>query len=156
MGTHAQEHPRYYQHHHWKRSSATMSSVSNTWQDRRALFQKGKEVHEPASPTERKPSMSEGVTAAVRRASVGSDTGLEKTVSNTSARRRSSNSALFGNLTNMKRGSVDYEQRRASHSEHQQSGGVLSGWHNQTFRGMQKPIPENNQKERQQRRGVME
>merc|ERR1712217_384525 len=147
MGTHAQEHPRYYQHHHWKRSSATMSSVSNTWQDRRALFQKGKEVHEPASPTERKPSMSEGVTAAVRRASVGSDTGLEKTVSNTSAgapasptsgRRRSSNSALFGNLTNMKRGSVDYE--------HQQSGGVLSGWYNQTFRGMQKPIPEDNQK----------
>merc|ERR1712070_833656 len=73
-----------------------------------------------------------------------SDTGLEKTVSNTSAgapasptsgRRRSSNSALFGNLTNMKRGSVDYEQRRASHSEHQQSGGVLSGWYNQTFRG---------------------
>ena len=62
-----------------------MSSVSNTWQDRRALFQKGKEVHEPASLTERKPSMSEGVTAAVRRASVGSDTGLEKTVSNTSA-----------------------------------------------------------------------
>lgn len=47
---------------------------------------------------------------------------------------------MFGNLVSHKRGSEDYHERRASHSEQLQSaGGVFSGWYGTTFRGV-KPV----------------
>lgn len=49
------------------------------WEDRRGMFQRGKEVHDPA----RRPSQSGGVIEAVRRASVASNNSLvEKPLSN--------------------------------------------------------------------------
>jgi hypothetical protein len=58
-------------------------------------------------------------------------------------------------LTNQKRGSEDYEARRASHNEMTGTGqGVLGGWFNSTFKGTQKPLDNNQNKE--QKRGVME
>ena len=56
-------------------------SSANDWQDRRGIFQTGKEVHEPG----RKLSNSFG--DPIRRSSIGSDKGspLEKTTSTTSA-----------------------------------------------------------------------
>lgn len=50
---------------------------------------------------------------------------------------------MFGNLTNMKRGSQDYGERRASHQEMTGSGGgIISGWFNSTFKGASKPSGE--------------
>ncbi|GAM82394.1 hypothetical protein ANO11243_003730 [Dothideomycetidae sp. 11243] len=120
--------------------SSPSSPSSAAWLDRRGLFQKGKELHEPG----RRPSESSaaGVVDAVRRASVSSTDGLDKTASNAStstadARRRSSNAGLFANLTQHKRGSQDYGNRRASHSDQAPAGGFLSGWYQSTFKGMQ-------------------
>jgi hypothetical protein len=43
---------------------------------------------------------------------------------------------LFGNLTNQKRGSQDYSERRASYTEMAgNSPGLVSGWFNKTFKG---------------------
>jgi len=127
---------------HVNSQESIMSSPTQTWSDRRGMFQKGREVHEPAPP--RRPSQG-GVADAVRRVSVGSQNGVEKTTSDptsaqsspTSQRRRSS--GLFNNLNNMKRGSEDYSDRRASHSDMAGSGGLMSGWFNQTFRGIGQP-----------------
>ncbi|KAF2723141.1 hypothetical protein K431DRAFT_311231 [Polychaeton citri CBS 116435] len=140
---------------------------SNPWSDRRGLFQKGKEIHEP---TERRSSQG-SVSDALRRASVGSvgsGTTLEKTPTTSSStggssdRRRSSAASgggLFGNLTSMKRGSEDYETRRASHAEMTgNQGGVLSGWYNKTFKGMQNQNNPGNPAQKPSdasRRGVM-
>ena len=45
----------------------------------------------------------------------------------------------------MKRGSQDYGERRASHSEMMSGGGgMVSGWFNQTFKGIQKPTENQN------------
>lgn len=64
-----------------------------------------------------------------------------------------SGGGMFSNLTNVKRGSQDYGDRRTSQGEMMGSGGgVVSGWFNSTFKGMQKPA--DNQKD--QKRGVME
>jgi len=57
--------------------------------------------------------------------------------------------------------SEDYGERRTSHGEHQQSGGMLSGWYNSTFRGYQKQQPEAQQAaqpttKQDSKRGVME
>ncbi|WPG99983.1 Hypothetical protein R9X50_00280700 [Acrodontium crateriforme] len=132
---------------------------SPPWQDRRGMFQRGKEVHEPA----RRPSTGANVVEAVRKASVSSVGAIEKVVTGESVasaspsspisqRRRSSNASggLFGSLTQAKRGSEDYGERRASHVE---QGALTSGWFGSTFRGtgVQKaavPKPE--------RKGVME
>lgn len=141
------------------------------------MFQRGKEVHEPGKPVTRRESGS-GIADAVRRASTASIDALEKTTSNdsgspTSQRRRvsdstywqtlksvradrlsqSSNTGLFGTLTQHKRGSEDYGERRSSHAE-QRPAGVLSGWYNSTFRGMTKPVDTTTQGN--QKRGVME
>ncbi|QIW96605.1 hypothetical protein AMS68_002123 [Peltaster fructicola] len=132
-------------------------SGSSPWSDRRGMFQPGKQVHEPG----RKLSGG-GVFEAVRRASTSSSTDEPKSAVEapaTSGRRRSS-AAPFENLTTLKRGSQDYSERRASHSE-QGPSSMVSGWFNKTFRGMTGSAtaaaagaPEQSQKE--PRRGVME
>ncbi|EMD01172.1 hypothetical protein BAUCODRAFT_118880 [Baudoinia panamericana UAMH 10762] len=136
------------------------------WSDRRGMFQKGKEVHEPSVPSERRNSGG-GIADAVRRASVSSANTLEKTVtgttsnsssdpsSPTSQRRRSSNTALFGNLTTHKRGSEDYSERRASHSD-QNASGFVSGWYNSTFRGHVSGNKPTEATQKDPTRGVME
>jgi len=123
------------------------------------MFQSGKEVHEPGKPVNRRPSGT-GIVDAVRKSSVSSTDGLEKTTSNdagspTSQRRRSSNTGLFGNLTSMKRGSEDYGDRRSGHSEHMPNG-ALSGWYNSTFRGMTGAKAPTETTQENQKRGVME
>jgi len=105
----------------------------------------------------------------VRRASVSSISSLEKTISAelpaalkpadtapvvtpaspkrsdappaspTSQRRRSSNTGLFGNLMDHKRGSQDYAERRASHHDQGQSATLFGGWYNRTIRGVVPP-----------------
>ncbi|KAK4626507.1 hypothetical protein CLAFUW4_04984 [Fulvia fulva] len=147
-----------------------MSSPNSTptapWQDRRGMFQRGKEVHEPA----RKMSGSggTGVIEAVRRASTSSQSDkslVSNPLSNdpaspaspsTTARRRSSaaSSGLFSNLTHHKRGSEDYADRRASQTEGYGQGGAVSGWFNKTFRGIQSPAAPG--QTQQEKRGVME
>ena len=55
----------------------------------------------------------------------------------------------------MKRGSEDYGERRTSQNEMTGGGGgVVSGWFNQTFKGVQKPTESQNKD--QNKRGVME
>ena len=166
-----------------------MSSPNTTptaaWQDRRGMFQRGKEVHEPA----RKMSGSgaTGVIEAVRRASTSSQSDkslVNNPLSNdpaapsspsTAARRRVSppspspltlpdtsdifqssaaSTGLFGNLTQHKRGSEDYAERRSSQMEALGQGGAVSGWFNTTFRGIQSPSTEG--PGQTQKRGVME
>jgi len=74
---------------------------------------------------------------------------------------QSSNTALFGNLNTMKRGSEDYNERRMSHTD-SQPGTMFSGWYNKTFKGLQGQQPAGDatstaQSGRQDdRRGVME
>lgn len=76
---------------------------------------------------------------------------------------------LFGNLTNHKRGSEDYSERRASYTEMAgNSPGLVSGWFNKTFKGhMDKPGASmgndgkmmglgSEQQKKEERRGVME
>ena len=65
----------------------------------------------------------------------------------------SATSGLFGGLTNMKRGSEDYAERRQSQNEMVGSGGMVSGWFNQTFKGHAKPADNQN---KDTKRGVME
>ncbi|KAK4543250.1 hypothetical protein LTR36_005800 [Oleoguttula mirabilis] len=136
-----------------------MSSPTSTWQDRRGMFQSGKEVHEPGKPVTRRESGS-GIADAVRRASTASIDALEKTTSSSSAspssQRRSSNTGgLFGNLTQHKRGSEDYGERRNSHAE-QRPAGMMSGWYNSTFRGMTGAKQPSTETTQNQKRGVME
>ncbi|KAF2480019.1 hypothetical protein BDY17DRAFT_327005 [Neohortaea acidophila] len=120
-------------------------SSNQTWADRRALFQKGKELHEPVSPTGRKFSDTPAVSAEARRLSNSGETKPDvaaAAATSTAGRRRSSASSggMFNNLTNMKRGSQDYGDRRTSQQEMMgSSGGIVSGWFNQTFKGYQKP-----------------
>ena len=146
------------------------------------MFQKGKVVHEPSSPSSRKFSETGSVANAVRRASTsstGSNSGDKSTNTGgsfpTSGRRvcrhdvedleaksltirlpqssAASGGGLFSNLNNVKRGSEDYGEKRASHHEMTGSGGgMIGGWFNQTFKGGQKPAgPQKDDK-----RGVME
>ncbi|CAK3768017.1 Hypothetical predicted protein [Lecanosticta acicola] len=141
--------------------------MSQSWEDRRGLFQRGKEIHEPG----RKLSGSAGaggVMDAVRRASTSSGNSgnlVDKPLSNdpgsptspTSQRRRSSTASggLFSNLQHHKRGSEDYANRRASQTEALGTGnGLVSGWWNSTFRGIKKPnnLPE----AADSKKGVME
>lgn len=65
---------------------------------------------------------------------------------------------LFSNLQQHKRGSEDYADRRASHSEQMaSSGGAVAGWFNKTFRGVggsPATIAEGDKSD--QKRGVME
>lgn len=74
---------------------------------------------------------------------------------------QSSNTALFGNLMNQKRGSEDYGERRSSFGEMTgSSGGLVSGWYNKTFKGVQ-PTAQQQQTmqqgmQKEQKRGVME
>ena len=56
----------------------------------------------------------------------------------------SAGSGLFGSLTAAKRGSEDYGERRASQTEMAGSGGIVSGWFNSTFKGVQKPADNQN------------
>ncbi|KAF2163671.1 hypothetical protein M409DRAFT_68277 [Zasmidium cellare ATCC 36951] len=139
-----------------------MSSPSE-WSDRRGLFQKGKEVHEPGR---RLSGGAGGVIDAVRRASTSSTSEKGSFVSNplsndpaspaspTSQRRRSSAASgdLFGNLQQHKRGSDGYDERKASHTDQLAAGGAVSGWFNKTFRGVN-PVAEDKSGEK---RGVME
>lgn len=53
-----------------------------------------------------------------------------------------------------KRGSEDYGERRASHTEHQAEG-LVSGWYNKTFKGVQNQTGSQTGNQ-QERRGVME
>ncbi|KAL9532793.1 hypothetical protein SMMN14_03470 [Sphaerulina musiva] len=142
------------------------SSSSTPWEDRRGMFQRGKDVHDPAR---RRPSQGGGgVAEAVRRASVtsnNSDPLASPTLSSSSSmegqRRRSSaaSTGLFGNLTQHKRGSEDYATRRGSHAEQlPQYGGLVSGWFNKTFRGITPTTTTatSDAKLAEQRRGVME
>ncbi|KAF2860212.1 hypothetical protein K470DRAFT_77231 [Piedraia hortae CBS 480.64] len=142
-------------------------SSSNPWQDRRGLFQRGKEVHEPSKPTGRRPSEGSRIIDSLRRASVSSTNSLEKTktassdapspTSPSSQRRMSSNAGIFGNLAQMKRGSEDYGQRRQSQEEMIGSGsGIFSTWYNSTFKGVQKTNPTGTQQSHAEKRGVME
>ncbi|KJX97715.1 hypothetical protein TI39_contig468g00023 [Zymoseptoria brevis] len=151
-------------------SSPTTTNGGIPWQDRRGMFQRGKEVHEPA----RRPSQSYGgaggtaVLDAVRRGSTASSNAgslVDKPLTNDpgsspsspigGGRRRSSaasNGGKFSNLTHHKRGSEDYAARRASQTEQNQAGGgVMAGWFNSTFRGVQKPS-----EQKPEKRGVME
>lgn len=61
---------------------------------------------------------------------------------------------MFAGLTNQKRGSEDYSQRRESHNEMTGGSGMLGGWFNSTFKGYQKPAGGDQNKD--QKRGVME
>jgi hypothetical protein len=76
---------------------------------------------------------------------------------------------LFNNLTNQKRGSEDYGERRASYTEMAgNSPGLVSGWFNRTFKGhMDKPGASmgndgkmmglgSEQQKKEEKRGVME
>nr|POE53626.1 hypothetical protein CFP56_28848 [Quercus suber]POE81225.1 hypothetical protein CFP56_77447 [Quercus suber] len=119
-----------------------MSSPSSTWSDRRGLFQRGKEVHEPAP--RRASQEGSSVVDTVRRTSMAGIDKLERTVAGnpspvpaTSQRRRSSvgSQGLFANLSHHKRGSEDYAERRLSHHDQASAGGAVSGWWNSTFRG---------------------
>lgn len=59
-------------------TSTTMSSTGgsgDSWQDRRGMFQKGKEVHAPSDPNARRFSETGSISAAVRRASASSGSG---------------------------------------------------------------------------------
>ena len=56
----------------------------------------------------------------------------------------SAGSGLFGSLTAAKRGSEDYGERRASQTEMAGGGGIMSGWFNSTFKGVQKPADNQN------------
>ena len=59
----------------------------------------------------------------------------------------------------MKRGSQDYGERRASQNEMiGGGGGMMSGWFNSTFKGIQKPTENMNQNQNKDsnKRGVME
>lgn len=60
---------------------------------------------------------------------------------------------MFNSLTNMKRSS-EASERRASQEEMAGSGGMMSGWFNQTFKGAQKPA--GNVQKDNTKRGVME
>jgi hypothetical protein len=60
------------------------ANPDKNWQDRRGIFQKGKEVHMQSSPTARKFSET-GVTQAVRRASTSSNSGSGSPVDTKSA-----------------------------------------------------------------------
>lgn len=64
---------------------------------------------------------------------------------------------MFGNLTNYKRGSEDYGERRTSYGD-AAGGGVLSGWYNKTFKGMGGPQGSagSGSAIQEERRGVME
>jgi hypothetical protein len=82
------------------------------------------------------------------------------------------NRGLFETLNTQKRGSQDYTERRASYTEMAgNSPGLVSGWFNKTFKGMEKPANVNSagaalgadgkmmsaeQKRVEERRGVME
>jgi hypothetical protein len=80
------------------------------------------------------------------------------------------NRTLFETLNTHKRGSQDYTERRASYTEMAgNSPGLVSGWFNKTFKGMEKPANVSNaalgndgkmmsaeQKRVEERRGVME
>jgi hypothetical protein len=80
------------------------------------------------------------------------------------------NRGLFETLNTHKRGSQDYTERRASYTEMAgNSPGLVSGWFNKTFKGMEKPANVSNaalgndgkmmsaeQKRVEERRGVME
>jgi len=57
-------------------------------------------------------------------------------------------------LNQHKRGSEDYADRRASHTE-QHPGGMMSGWFNSTFRGAQAK-PDAGAAAQTERKGVME
>jgi len=142
-------------------------SSSQPWADRRGLFPRGREVHEPAparrpSQTTTADAVIDALAKTMRRASTASDTSsgggaaLERKTSNTamgeSPRRRSSAaSGLFANLQQHKRGSDDYQTRRASHVDQHvgNSPGLFSGWYNSTFRGIAGTQGE-------ERRGTME
>jgi hypothetical protein len=57
----------------------------------------------------------------------------------------SAGSGLFGSLQAAKRGSEDYGDKRASQTEMQGGGGgIMSGWFNSTFKGVQKPADNQN------------
>jgi len=149
-----------------------MPTPTETWQDRRGMFQRGKDVHQPG----RKLSNQFGDPLAGRRTSIGStgSVGLEKTdsIEEPGAQRRRSSAAnrgLFENLNTHKRGSQDYTERRASYTEMAgNSPGLVSGWFNKTFKGMEKPVTNTatmgndgkmmsaEQKRVEERRGVME
>lgn len=62
-----------------------MSSPSSSWADRRGLFQKGKEVHEPGRRLSGSGGSSGGIADAVRSASISSANSAEKSVSGSSA-----------------------------------------------------------------------
>ncbi|KAJ9618322.1 hypothetical protein H2203_009240 [Taxawa tesnikishii (nom. ined.)] len=133
--------------------------MSNPWEDRRGLFQRGKEVHEPGSPvTGRRGSggsISDELSKTMSNQTTSSNSGAaDSNASPTSQRRRSSNTALFGNLTQHKRGSQDYGERRSSIGEQGAKSGMFGTWYNQTFRGVQKP--ENQTGSAESKRGVME
>ncbi|KAK5133610.1 hypothetical protein LTR08_007558 [Meristemomyces frigidus] len=146
--------------------SAISSPVANPWQDRRGMFQRGREVHEPGNPVPaNRRTSGAGLSDAVRRSSTSSDDDLKKTTSNSSTgnpnspsdqRRRSSNTGgLYGNLNQLKRGSQDYGERRSSHSDHMPTG-MLSGWYNSTFRGMAGSKAPADEMQQKKRSGLME
>ncbi|KAK3704910.1 hypothetical protein LTR37_013601 [Vermiconidia calcicola] len=144
-------------------------SANENWQDRRGIFQRGKELHAPGSPTSKKFHETGAVSNAVRKSSVsstgsgggGGGSPVEKSSSGSfptsSGRRRSSAaSGLFGNLTTAKRGSEDYGERRASTAEMSHgSGGFVSGWYNSTFKGHPKSA-ENKPQNQDSKKGIME
>lgn len=82
------------------------------------------------------------------------------------------NRTLFETLNTHKRGSQDYTERRASYTEMAGNGppGLVSGWFNKTFKGVEKPANVSNkvamgndgkvmageQRKMEERRGVME
>jgi hypothetical protein len=81
------------------------------------------------------------------------------------------NRTLFETLNTHKRGSQDYTERRASYTEMAGNGppGLVSGWFNKTFKGVEKPASINKaamgndgkvmageQRKMEERRGVME
>lgn len=153
----------------------------DNWQDRRGMFQRGREVHTPSEPGARRFSETGSISAAVRRASASSGSGSpDKATFPTSGgqRRRvgtpsyraccvyadtrmlqssAASNGLFGNLMNQKRGGEGYDQRRASQTEQMNQGGVVSGWFNSTFKGYQKsPGGTGADQQKDQKRGVME
>nr|OQO32595.1 hypothetical protein B0A51_00159 [Rachicladosporium sp. CCFEE 5018] len=128
-------------------------SAPSTWEDRRGMFQAGKVVHEPG----RKMSKQFGDPIAGGAGSILNQTGSPRKSSdmgpprkstdlsggaNGSPNRRRSSAAsggLFSNLHDVKRGSQDHGERRASRDEMTGTKpGLVSGWFGQTFKGAQK------------------
>jgi len=145
------------------------------------MFQRGREMHSPSTASQRRASdasLMESLTKTTTNQSTASSSSSTTTNAAGTAgpdspvvnynpnwgsqhRRRSSAASLgsagmFANLTNNKRGSVDYQARRNDHAEMEGKSGVLNSMWNSTFRGMQTVKDVTMEKAAEAKKGIME